>query len=249
MRDFLLRQPPRGRQHLHQLIGADGRQNESSLLTPVTGPIEPDTAVLHELAGLIRREHIGDDLRFRHDEGPDLAVCLIELFHHGGGAVEIGGKEHARDVGRLAEHRFRHAGILMGLLVLPVLPGVRGEDERHREPPLRTARLQTMVGENDLLPDRAVHLAPERFIGVHQVDPALVGQCGGHYRFFIQRRDDGAIDGFRHGRLGIGHTELEPSQRGDQPVRQHLIGIADPRAQPGIGLQDGDEHAIDRGHR
>ena len=64
-------------------------------------------------------------------------AALIVVVLSGDGAVGVDREQHARGIGHLAEQRLGERRILVRLLVLGVLPGVGGDDERHRQPAWR----------------------------------------------------------------------------------------------------------------
>ena len=137
----------------------------------------------------------------------------------------------------------------MRLLVLAVLPGVGGEDKRHREPPGRTAERLLMVGEDDLLPYGSVHLRPEGFVGDDDVEPALVGERRRGHRLFVERRDDRTADRLGDAALGRGHPELERVERLLHPVAAHLVGVAHARSEVRVRPHCREEAGVDRCHR
>src|SRR3546814_4710545 len=108
-------------------------------------------------------------------------VCssdLIDRMQCRDGAVRIDWKQDSRGVAHLAEQRFADGRILVRLLVLAVLPRVRGDDEWDRNPARLLADLALAPREHDLLAQAPEHLHRERFIAHDQVEPALVGERG-----------------------------------------------------------------------
>jgi hypothetical protein len=55
------------------------------------------------------------------------------------------------------------------------------------------------------------------------------GQRGAGHCFFVERGDDGPVDGLGDGRLGVRHPKLEQFERFQQAIRAHLVGVPDPR--------------------
>ena len=147
----------------------------------------------------------------------------------GSRAVRIDWEQHTRGVGHLAQQRLGQGRVLVRLLVLAVLPGVRGGHRDNRQPPLRTARLRLVAGEQDLLAQRAEHLDGEGFIGDQEVDTALVAQCRADHRLLVERRDHRTVH--RFGQAGLGHEDamLQQIQRLSHPVAAQFVGVADAR--------------------
>ena len=96
----------------------------------------------------------------------------------------------------LAKEAFAESGVLMGLLVLAIFPGVRGGNQRKSQPLCRTAHFFLMASKDDLLPNGPEHFDAESFIAGHQINAALVGQAGRDHGLLIKRRDDLAIYSF-----------------------------------------------------
>src|SRR3546814_1496292 len=86
------------------------------------------------------------DLEARH-----LTASLIDRMQCRDGAVRIDWKQDSRGVAHLAEQRFADGRILVRLLVLAVLPRVRGDDEWDRNPARLLPDLALAPREHDLL--------------------------------------------------------------------------------------------------
>src|SRR3546814_16382446 len=94
------------------------------------------------------------------------------------GAVRIAWKQDSRGVAHLAEQRFADGRILVRLLVLAVLPRVRGDDEWDRNPARCLADLALAPSEHDHLAQAPEPLHRERFLTHEQVEAALVRAPG-----------------------------------------------------------------------
>jgi hypothetical protein len=149
--DLSLGQPARRRQHLAELVGADGDERDLRAAGRVSGPVEPQASVGENAGGFVSREQVGDVVRLGHHHRPDLSAGLVDASGHGVRGVEIGGKDDPRDRRQLSQERLGQAGMLMRLLVLAVLPGVGGEDQRDREPARGPFRHLAVGGEDDFL--------------------------------------------------------------------------------------------------
>src|SRR3546814_1007626 len=86
-----------------------------------------------------------------NDEARHLTASLIDRMQCRDGAVRIDWKQDSRGVAHLAEQRFAAGRILVRLLVLAVLPRVRGDDEWDRNPARLLADLVLAPREHDLL--------------------------------------------------------------------------------------------------
>ncbi len=170
-------------------------------------------------------------------------------MRHDGGGVVVGGEEDARHVERFAQHRLGHHRVLVGLLVLGVLPSVGRQHQRYGQPSQRAAVLVAVVGEDDLLPDDAVHLRTERLVGDDDIDASLVGQGRRGHGLLVEGGDHRSLDVLRDARLGIRHPEFEGVQSALHAVGPHLVWVAHPRTEVRVGLDDGQEGGVHRVHR
>ncbi len=119
----------------------------------------------------------------------------------------------------------------MRQLVFGILPGMRGEHQRHGEPPLRLAHGLTMVGKDDLLTHDPLHLRAESLIGMDQVNATFIGQSSGSDCLLVERRDDSAMDVFGDTRLRIGYTKLQRLKGFQETVGTHFVWVPHPRTQ------------------
>ena len=110
-------------------------------------------------------------------------------------------KDHTGSLRHFTKQGFGQGRILMGLLILGILPGMRGCNQRDADPARRLTKLFLVAGKDDLLAQRAQHLHRKGFIADGKIEPALVSQDRCNYRLFIQGRNDTAIDSLRRARL------------------------------------------------
>lgn len=105
-----------------------------------------------------------------------------------------------------------------------------------------------MSREQDFLAQRAQHLDGKCLVRDDQVDAALVAQRRADHRFFVERRDHGAIDGLRQARFGREDAVFEQVQCLAHAVAAQLVRIAYPRTQLWVGLDEGREGSVECRH-
>jgi hypothetical protein len=178
------------------------------------------------------------------DQAGQLAAPSIDVTQCGDGGIAIHREQHARDVRHFAQQGFTDGRILVRLLVLRVLPSVRGDDQRHRQPAGWPAGLTLVAGEDDFLPHQAKHLDREGLVADDQIQSAFIAECCRSHSFLVERGDDGAVQILRHTGFGLVDAVLEQRQRAAHLVAGQFVGVADAHAQIGIGLGEIDKPLI-----
>ena len=146
-----------------------------------------------------------------------------------------------------AQQRFAEGGVLVGLLVLAIFPGMRRRNHRESQPFGRALHNSLMACKNQLLTYRPEHLDAESFIAGDQIQSALVTQAGRYYRLFVERRDDPAIHGLQC-TFRITHPMFQGLQHAAEAITGQLVGVADPCTQGWISLHQGNEETVHRLH-
>ena len=169
--------------------------------------------------------------------------------YHGDGRIGIEGEVHRRHIRHLAQPRLAQRRVLVRLFVLAVLPGVRAHQHRHRHPLHRAPRLQRVAGKDHFLTHGAQHLHCKGLVAHRQTQALLVGQRSADHGLFVERGDDGALQGFRHALLGRRDPVLQQVERLVHAIAAHLVGIAHPHALLRIGQRQRAHPLVDGGHR
>ena len=117
---------PRGAAYRLQLVGADGQQLQ---LGARIGAEDGKTVVGSGLR--LRHGEAALNRVFRCDDQCYLAVAGVDLAHHRDRAVAVDRKVHRRAIAHFLQPGVAQGRVLVGLLVLTVLPGVGGGNDRH----------------------------------------------------------------------------------------------------------------------
>ena len=125
----MLCQPLTGPLHFHQLIGADGHQ-----LHPRRWVLmQTQGALVCQLPGLCFTELGGLGI-FRHYKNGDLPLAAVDLQQRLYCAVRIHRKQDRCHVMHFRQPGFAQGGVLVGLFILAVFPGMGAQQYRHADP-------------------------------------------------------------------------------------------------------------------
>ena len=226
------------------MITAAGHQQQRLLAVQL---LHQHGTVAGQLLSLGLAENRGP-LTLGDDHAGQLAAGLIDRRQGRQHAVVVGREQHPHHVAHFPQQRLAEGGVLVRLLVLAVLPGMRGRHQRPTEPAGRTPGLFLLTSENQALAHRTEHLHAEGFIAGDQIKAALVGQTRRHHRLLVEGGDDFAVHCF-HGTFRRADPMLKRFQHATQAITGQLIGIADPRAQAWVGGDQFNEEAIQGRHR
>ena len=239
----LLTQTNGGAAHLAQLIAATGNQQH---WLAIALRIDQQRSITGQLLSLFDCKSAGL-FTLGHQQAREPAALLIDARQQGQQRVVIGWQQNTHDVVHLAQQRLAEGGVLVRLLVLAVLPGVRGGHQRPAQPAGWTSRLLLLTGEDQTLAHGAEHLHAKRLVAGHQIQAALIGQTGRHHSLLVECGDHRAVQRLQLA-LGLADTMLERCQHTAQTVAGQFVRVADTRPQLRVGAYQIDEITIQRTH-